>query len=194
MKERHRLGRAHRIALGVAAAAFAAVGVGVAAVPAGAAPEAPLEVSADQVQASDQQQHVPDAIRVPDGFRRIAEMPSVGVQTYQCTNGAFTFLQPDAILQFNGRAQVLHSRGPVWTSVIDGSSVTAAVEASAPSENAIPQLLLRNTANRGPGLLADVVFVQRLDTTGGLSPTGACTEGATASVPYTADYTFWTKA
>jgi len=193
MKNRHKLGRAHGIAVGVAAAAFAAVGLGVATLPAGAAPAVSLKLSADQSQLSNQDK-VPDAIRVPDGNKRIAEMSSLGVQTYQCTNGAFTFLQPDAILQFNGRAQVLHSRGPVWTSVIDGSSVTATVVASAPSENAIPQVLLRNTANRGPGLLADVTFVQRLDTTGGLSPTGACTEGATASVPYTADYTFWTKA
>jgi Protein of unknown function (DUF3455) len=47
---------------------------------------------------------------------------------------------------------------------------------------------------RGPGLLADVTFIQRLDTTGGLPPTGACVEGTTASVPYTTTYTFWVKA
>ena len=137
---------------------------------------------------------MPEPIRVPDGYRRIASMQSRGVQTYQCTNGAWTFLQPDAILQFNGRAQVLHTRGPVWTSVVDGSSVTGTVVASAPQPDAIPELLLSSTANRGPGLLAEVRYIQRLDTTGGLSPTGACTEGVTASVPYTADYTFWVRA
>ena len=193
MEDRHRLGRARRIAFGVAIAAFAAVGAGVASVPAGAASAVSLEPSADQSAASDQD-GVPAQIRVPDGNRRIAVMSARGVQTYQCTSGAFTFLQPDAILQFDGRAQVLHSRGPVWTSVIDGSSVTATVVASAPSPNAVPQLLLRSTANRGPGLLAAVTFVQRLNTTGGVSPTGECKEGATASVPYTADYTFWTAA
>jgi len=178
---------------GVAVAAFAAVGIGVAAVPAGAAPAVSAKTTANQSQEADQS-GLPAAIRVPDGFKRIAEMSSRGVQTYKCTNGAFTFLQPDAILQFNGRAQVLHTAGPVWTSVIDGSSVSGAVIGTAPSENAIPQVLLSSTANRGPGLLADVKFIQRLDTTGGLSPTGACTEGTTASVPYTADYTFWVKA
>ncbi len=194
MKNRHRFTRAHRIAGGVAAAAFAAVGIGVAALPAGAASTLSAELSADQSQASDQN-GVPEAIRVPDGFKRIAEMSSRGVQTYQCTNGVWTFLQPDAILQFDGRAQVLHTRGPVWTSVIDGSSVSATVVVgSAPSEDAIPQLLLSSTANRGPGLLAAVKFVQRLDTTGGLSPTGACADGTTASIPYTADYAFWVKA
>ena len=192
MQNRHRLRPAHRIAIGLAAAAFAVVGAGMAAAPAGAAPLVSAKPSTDQFEASGQN-GVPEAIRVPDGFKRIAEMSGRGVQTYRCTNGAFTFLQPDAILQFNGRAQVLHTAGPVWTSVLDGSSVTGAVVASAPSENAIPQLLLRSTANRGPGLLADVKFIQRLDTTGGLAPTGTCVEGTTASVPYTADYTFWTQ-
>jgi hypothetical protein len=187
MKNRLRSGRAHRVAGGVAVAVFAVVGVGMAAVPAGAAPQVSRTLSADQHQ-------VPEQIRVPDGNKRIAVMPARGVQTYQCTNGAWTFLQPDAILRFHGRAQVLHTRGPVWTSVLDGSSVNATVVASAPRQNAVPELLLRSTANRGPGLLAAVTFIQRLDTTGGVSPTGACTEGATASVPYTADYAFRTAA
>jgi hypothetical protein len=187
------MSRARRITVGVTVAAFAAAVAALAAVPAGAAPQASGTLTTDQ---SSDQSGVPVAIRVPHGNTRIATMASEGVQTYQCTNGAWTFQQPDAILQFNGRAQVLHTRGPVWTSVVDGSSVSATVISSAPSENAnaIPQLLLGSTANRGPGLLANVQFVQRLDTTGGLAPTGACADGTTASVPYTADYTFWTKA
>jgi hypothetical protein len=193
MVNRHRFGRAHRVAVGLAAAAIAAVGLGVAALPAGAAPAVSLKLNANQDQASGQFQ-VPDAIRVPDGNKRIAEMSAQGVQTYQCTNGAFTFLQPDAILQEDGRAQVLHTAGPVWTSVIDGSSVTGAVVAVSPVQDAIPQVLLSGIAHRGPGLLAAVTFIQRLDTTGGLSPTGACTTGTTVSVPYTADYAFWIKA
>ncbi|HEX8870762.1 MAG TPA: DUF3455 domain-containing protein, partial [Lentzea sp.] len=114
-----------------------------------------------------------------------------GVQTYQCANGAWNFLQPDAILESYGRAVVLHTRGPVWTSVVDGSSVTATTVASSPVPPAIPQLLLRSTGNRGPGLLGTVTFVQRLNTTGGLAPTGDCKDGSTASIPYTADYAFW---
>jgi hypothetical protein len=109
----------------------------------------------------------------------------------QCTAGAWTFLQPDAILRNHGRAQVLHTKGPVWTSVVDGSSVTGASQASSPVPNAIPELLLKATANRGPGLLGSVTYIQRLHTTGGLAPAGACTEATTVSVPYTADYAFW---
>jgi hypothetical protein len=182
------MSRARRITVGVTVAAFAAAVAALAAVPAGAAPQASGTLTTDQ---SSDQSGVPVAIRVPHGNTRIATMASEGVQTYQCTNGAWTFQQPDAILQFNGRAQVLHTRGPVWTSVVDGSSVTAAVVASSPVPDAIPELLLSATAHRVPGLLAAVTYVQRLDTTGGLAPTGACTEGTTASVPYTADYAFW---
>jgi hypothetical protein len=175
----------HRIIAGLAVAASAAFVV--AAVPASAGPD----TSSDRSQSD--QSRVPEAIRVPEGNRRIASMPARGVQTYQCTGGAWVFVQPDAILEHRGRAEVLHSRGPVWTSVRDGSSVTATALATSPVPNAIPQLLLKATANRGPGLLAQVTFVQRLNTTGGLAPTGPCTEGVTASVPYTADYTFWIK-
>ncbi|KJK47136.1 Tat pathway signal sequence domain protein [Lentzea aerocolonigenes] len=167
-----------RIAAGLAVAAMAAVGLVAATAPAGGAPS----TSAMQV---------PDVIKVPAGNRQIAVLQAHGVQTYQCANGSWGFLQPDAILESYGRAVVLHSRGPVWTSVVDGSSVTAAAVASSPVPLAIPQVLLRATANRGPGLLGEVTFVQRLNTTGGLSPTGACKDGVTASIPYTADYTFW---
>ncbi|HEX6361054.1 DUF3455 domain-containing protein [Actinophytocola sp.] len=173
-----------RVIAGLAVAALAAVGVGGAAVPAGAMEDVPAA----------QRSQVPDVIKVPAGNKKIAVMPANGVQTYQCTGGAWVFLQPDAILRYHGRPEVLHSKGPVWTSVRDGSSVTAAAQANSPVPNTIPQLLLKATGNRGPGLFARVTFIQRLNTTGGVAPTGACTEGATASVPYTADYTFWVAA
>jgi Protein of unknown function (DUF3455) len=167
-----------RVLVGVAIAALLAVGLGGAAGAAGAAPVAG-------------QRDVPEAIRVPAGNKKIAVMPARGVQTYQCTAGAWVFLQPDAILRYHGLAEVLHSKGPVWTDVFDGSSVTAAAAGTSPVPDAIPQLLLKANGNRGPGLLAKVTYIQRLNTTGGVSPTGACTDGVTASVPYTADYAFW---
>lgn len=177
------MNRVHRVTVGLAVAALTAIGAGAAAVPAGA--------SAPESQGASDQRHVPEAIRVLPGNRRIAVMPARGVQTYQCTNGVFTFVQPDAILKHHGRAEVLHSRGPVWTDVFDGSSVTAATDGISPVPGAIPELRLKSTAHRGPGLLADVTFIQRLHTTGGAAPTGSCIEGVTASVPYTADYAFW---
>lgn len=178
--------RVRRIMVGVAVGVMASAGGGVAgAVPAGAAVAEPaVAVHRD----------VPSAIRVPEGNRRIAVMPATGVQTYQCAAGSWTFVQPDAILRYRGRAEVLHTKGPVWTSVRDGSSVTAAAQASSPVAGAIPELLLKSTGNRGPGLLGTVTYVQRLHTTGGVAPAVPCAEGVTASVPYTADYAFWVAA
>jgi hypothetical protein len=178
------MSRVRGITIGLAVAAVAAFGVGGVAASASAA-------GAASTPATSGHREVPEAIRVPDGNKRIAVMPARGVQTYQCTAGVWTFLQPDAILRNHGVPEVLHSKGPVWTSVVDGSSVTAAAQANSPVSNSIPQLLLRSTGNRGPGLLSAVTYIQRLNTTGGASPTGACTDGVTASVPYTADYAFW---
>lgn len=182
------MSRVRRVGVGIGAVlAAAGIAVGIAAGQAGAAPTA-----GSQPEQQQSQHGVPAAIQVPDGNRRVAALSARGVQTYQCTGGAWVFVQPDAILSAHGRAQILHSRGPVWTSVLDGSSVTGAVVASSPVDGAIPQLLLRATANRAPGLLGTVTFIQRLDTRGGLAPAGACgTEGVTTSVPYTANYTFW---
>jgi hypothetical protein len=173
-----------RVMVGLAVTAMVAVGVGGAASTAGAVGAAPVAHRGS----------VPEAIKVPDGNRKIAVMPARGVQTYQCTAGAWTFLQPDAILRNHGVAEVLHSKGPVWTSVRDGSSVTATAVANSPVTGAIPQLLLQATGNRGPGIFAHVTYVQRLNTTGGVAPTGTCADGTTASVPYTADYAFWVAA
>ncbi|MFL6126599.1 DUF3455 domain-containing protein [Actinophytocola sp.] len=173
-----------RVMVGLAVTAMVAVGLGGAASTAGAVGAAPVASAAHR-------EPVPDVIKVPDGNRRIALMPARGVQTYQCTAGAWVFVQPDAILRNHGVAEVLHTKGPVWTDVRDGSSVTATAAANSPVPNAIPQLLLKATGNRGPGTLAAVTYVQRLDTTGGVAPTTTCTDGTTASVPYTADYAFW---
>ncbi|CAM4078567.1 DUF3455 domain-containing protein [Kibdelosporangium persicum] len=141
--------------------------------------------------------HVPQApeiLKVPDGNKLTGIVFARGVQTYQCTNNAWRFVQPDAILGNRGRAEVLHSKGPVWTSVLDGSSVTGAAVADSPVPDAIPELLLRSTGNRGPGKLGTVTFIQRLKTKGGVAPTGACSDGVTVSVPYTADYAFYAPA
>jgi hypothetical protein len=171
------MSRVRKVSVGLAVAALAVLGVGAAA-PASA----------------HSQPKVPEVLKVPAGNKLLTVMPARGVQTYQCTNSAWTFVQPDAILTSRGRPEVLHSKGPVWTSVIDGSSVTAAAVANSPVPNAIPELLLKSTGNRGPGKLSKVTFIQRLKTTGGVAPTGSCSEGVTASVPYTADYAFYVPA
>jgi hypothetical protein len=135
---------------------------------------------------------VPEAIRVPPGNRLIAQFPAQGVQVYQCTGGAWTFLEPIAALGDPSPA-VIHFRGPSWESIRDGSLVEAATVASSPVAGAIPQLLLKATKTRGSGIFGNVTYVQRLDTAGGLAPTTTCKDGQTQGVAYTADYLFFAR-
>ena len=61
----------------------------------------------------------------------------------------------------------------------------------APKAGAIPWLLL-STEPSGSGLLAGVRYVQRVNTSGGVGPSGACpTVEAEQRVAYTADYVFY---
>jgi hypothetical protein len=42
-----------------------------------------------------------------------------------------------------------------------------------------------------PGRLGNTTYIQRVATTGGLSPATPCTPGEVKPVDYTADYYFW---
>ncbi|MFJ2827806.1 DUF3455 domain-containing protein [Streptomyces sp. NPDC087263] len=95
---------------------------------------------------------IPPQLQVPDGNKKIAVLDAQGVQTYACTNGAWTFVEPAATLSDSRdsrhRPIALHSRGPVWVSTVRGSAVNASAVpgGSVPSDNAVPQLLLQATA------------------------------------------------
>jgi len=143
---------------------------------------------------------VPPAIAVPAGNVPIADLAAQGVQVYQCTAGAWVFVEPAANLA--GRTTTrprsvqtaVHFRGPSWESTTDGSLVTATVAASSPVPGSIAQLLLKAATNRGDGIFGKVSYIQRLDTTDGTAPAGTCTDGKTTGVPYTAKYRFFTPA
>jgi len=128
-----------------------------------------------------------------------------GVQIYRCdaTAGGFawTFVAPRADLTDNrGRVIIKHFGGPSWQAD-DGSKVVGSVVANVPvSPTAVPWLLLSAATTPAPGgggLLADTTFVQRLLTVGGVAPAAstcaAGNVGATAEVPYTAEYVFWKR-
>jgi hypothetical protein len=136
---------------------------------------------------------VPASIDVPQGNKLVATLPARGVQVYQCVDKAWTPLEPDATLTRDDQVVALHSRGPVWVSTVDGSAVTAAAVpgASVKRDNAVPELLLKTAATRGDGLFGEVTFVQRLETKGGLAPSGTCAPGTQVSSPYEATYTFF---
>nr|WSY50812.1 DUF3455 domain-containing protein [Streptomyces sp. NBC_00886] len=141
---------------------------------------------------------VPDALKVPDGNTLTGVFSAAGVQTYTCTNSAWTLLEPAATLWAKNdrskRPVALHSRGPVWVSTVDGSAVNASAIANSPKTGTIPELLLKSTATRGAGVFADVSYVQRLNTSGGVAPTTACTGTDQVSVGYTATYAFYKPA
>jgi hypothetical protein len=134
---------------------------------------------------------VPNSLRVPGGHKIVATMQvEQGAQVYTCTNTSWTLLEPAAILR-SGDTRVLHTRGPQWISPEDGSAVNGATVSSVPGHGAIPQLLLKATANRGSGVFGSVDFIQRLKTEGGVAPAGSCTAGTQKAVSYSAEYRFY---
>ena len=144
---------------------------------------------------------VPAALAAPAGNALAFELLADGVQIYACSATAggapsWTLQAPEAALaDASGAAAGRHGAGPTWQA-LDGSSVVGAkVHGATPDPQAIPWLLLR-AASHGPGRgrMADVTFVQRVRTSGGLAPSEGCsaaTIGATVRVPYRAVYCFY---
>ncbi len=139
---------------------------------------------------------VPPGLQPPVGNVLTAQFIASGVQVYQCTAGAWVFLEPAANLVgsatgFSGIQTAIHYKGPTWESTTDGSLVQGRTIASSPVPGSIPQLLLQATANRGTGIFGTVTYINRLDTSGGAAPAGSCTSGQTVGVPYSARYLFY---
>jgi hypothetical protein len=150
------------------------------------------------------QPDVPPALQVPAGQELVWDVVGIGVQIYDCKPSAtdpnvsvWTFREPAAGLYHGRRLVGIHFRGPTWES-FDGSSVVGVAVASAPAPRAgaIPWLLLQAVTNQGDGVLANVDYIQRLQTKGGIAPTGPCdpTQDGTLSVPYRARYLFYAPA
>jgi Protein of unknown function (DUF3455) len=114
----------------------------------------------------------------------------------------WSFVAPEAVLRDAGGvgAEVgTHGAGPHWL-WSDGSKVTGKVEAraDAPAAGNIPWLLLKATPGGVAGRLAQVTYVQRVNTAGGVAPADGCASKADAGrqvrVPYTSDYRFFVHA
>lgn len=141
---------------------------------------------------------IPATIKPPAGSRPIgAYLVASGTQNYTCvvaagaTTGAFTGAStPEAQLIGTG-GRIHHFAGPSWQSLRDGSLVTGTKLAASDRAGAIPELLLQVATHSGSGVLSKADYINRLYTSGGLAPTGTCTTGQTAKVPYKAVYVFW---
>jgi hypothetical protein len=118
-----------------------------------------------------------------------------GTQTYTCANGSFAGSSvPEARLA-GPRGRIHHFAGPSWQSERDGSLITAKKVAESPRAGTIAELLLEVTSHSGPanGQLSRVTHLQRLATSGGVAPAGACTDGAKVAVRYGAVYVLFGK-
>ena len=144
---------------------------------------------------------VPAALRPPAGQVAYLEALATGVQIYECSKKTdstyeWKLTAPEASLttrsgQYLGR----HYAGPTWEST-DGSAVVGEVKARdpGPASSAIPWLLLEAKAKRGSGVFSSTQSIQRVATTGGLTPTEPCGEASlhkVVRVPYTASYYFY---
>jgi hypothetical protein len=145
---------------------------------------------------------VPATIAVPAGSVLMFSRNATGVQIYECSNSQWVFHAPLALLSnpqshwltgihYGGIDRGL-TPGPWWES-FDGSRIRGGNALSAPSPNAnsIPLLRLQVMERAGAGVFSNISYIQRLNTKGGISPTGTCQTGAQRHVVYTADYYFY---
>jgi hypothetical protein len=142
---------------------------------------------------------VPDAIAAK-GETVVLQVHAEGAQIYECkaaeTGGALSwqFREPIASLFREGVTVGLHYEGPRWE--IEESLIAGKVSASAPASSGkdIAWLKLDVTTDAdGPGPLAGVTAVQRINTAGGVLE-GPCEKtGDLRAVSYAADYVFLKK-
>ncbi len=181
--------RMYRIGAAVAAVVLAG---GIAASPASAAPAAPAAPAAFGGSFT-----LPAGAPTPGtGFTiKGAYRVAAGVQEYACTDAGTwaTASTPTALLlKYGSLRPMYHYAGPRWRA-LDGSITVATVATRVPKDGTIPWLLLTATPEKSkPGQeLHKVTHISRVNTSGGVGPTGACTAGTTEKVPYGADYVFW---
>ena len=148
---------------------------------------------------------VPSTIEVPAGHVLLFTYHAKGAQTYECKNGQWAFRAPKAALLDieNRRLAGIHyggidrgmTAGPWWESLHDGSRIRGgnAVSAPSPNPNSIPLLRLEVLQWEGAGVFSPVKYIQRLNTNGGVGPTGACSTSELRLMPYTTDYYFYGK-
>lgn len=123
-----------------------------------------------------------------------------GVQIYACKASGGTYAWalegPDATLRdASGHVIGKHFAGPSWQAN-DGSRVVAEPLNVSPSPNpgSIPWLVLRARSHVGAGQMADVEYIVRTRTEGGMAPASGCDANhanAEVRVPYAAIYLFF---
>jgi hypothetical protein len=143
------------------------------------------------------------SIDPPAGAYPVLQAKGDGVQIYTCTDThdglKWVLKAPDAkLLDTSGKTIGRHFAGPTW-SLLDGSQVQGEMIASraAPDSNSVAWLLLGAKPGTGKGKLAEVKFIRRTETHGGVAAQSGCEgpgdTGKLAQIPYTATYTFYAE-
>ncbi|MGI5456984.1 CHRD domain-containing protein [Streptomyces sp. CA-249302] len=133
-----------------------------------------------------------------DAFDNFQASVVKGKQIYECKpaeGGGYAFAQRDVAALLGGGIQHSfvkpNSGTPQWVAP-DRSAVTGALlSKTANGDGNIPELDLKATqSGKHHGLLAGTAEILRLNTVGGVAPSGSCTPGTIVGVPYQADYVF----
>jgi len=133
------------------------------------------------------------SIAVGEGFQLAFHAYAKGVQIYKWNGSAWVLEAPRASLfaEENYFGEVgTHYAGPNWESK-SGSKVKAARvlgTGCTPDPTAIAWLLLKKVETSGAGIFANVEYVQRTNTAGGLPPVEAGSLNEIREVAYTAQY------
>jgi len=148
-------------------------------------------------------QQIDISIDPPTGTYAVLQAKGEGVQIYACSSmhDGFKWVLngPDAkLLDATGKVIGSHFTGPTWK-LLDGSQVQGELVASkpAPESNSVAWLLLRAKTGSATCTLANVAFIRRTETHGGIATASQCQSlqdvGKTVQIPYTATYTFYAE-
>jgi hypothetical protein len=136
-----------------------------------------------------------ESIQAPAGNKVSLRVYALGVQIYRWNGASWDFVAPLANLYANDsyRGKLgIHYAGPTWESKSGSQVVAARAAGCTPDSTAIPWLLLQTVSTDGPGIFRKVTYIQRVNTTGGLTPTvPGSSVGEEKRVPYTAEYYFY---
>jgi hypothetical protein len=136
-----------------------------------------------------------DRVRVPEGNKLHSSVFAEGVQIYKWNGASWVLVEPAATLfadaDYNGKVGK-HYVGPTWESNSGSKVVGARLYGCSPDPNSIAWVLLEAVSTSGPGIYSPVTYIQRLNTKGGLPPSGPGSfVGEMVQIPYTAEYYFY---
>lgn len=137
-------------------------------------------------------------IKVPRGYEPVLRLTGKGVQIFRCeavgTEHLWAFRQPEADL-FDERGQLVARHGANFTfEHRDGSRLVATITEyeNAPRKEDLRWVLM-SARSFGKGAFAQVAYVQRVNTSGGMPPPAcqAAEVNRLLRVNFTADFVFY---